>query len=363
MIVQRRDEVIDRWMERFQERLGPGIPPPTDVVDSVSRFLDEIVRQLTEPLQELEASARRVSGPHGRHRFFGGTDLRTVVLEFETILEVLVDMVIDYAPRVELAAWMRLHRWLFTGLKEAVATYTAARNQQLEEQTSEYLSFLAHELRNPVTSLSLALQVMRKRIGAEEKRSADIMARNLDRIMDLIDQQLVGLRLQAGVPVHPERLDAREALWHASTNLQPNATSKNQHIVIDAEPGLVFPGDARLVRSVLSNLIGNAIKFSHEAATIILRAHRTDSAIEIGVEDECGGLSEHAIDRMFEPFVQLGVDRSGHGLGLPIARQAMEAHGGSLRVRNIPGKGCEMIATFPMEQPTAEAQPPVQPAL
>lgn len=136
MIVQRRDEVIDRWMERFQERLGPGIPPPTDVVDSVPRFLDEIVRQLTEPLQELEASARRVSGPHGRHRFFGGTDLRTVVLEFETILEVLVDMVIDYAPRVELAAWMRLHRWLFTGLKEAVATYTAARNQQLEEQTS-----------------------------------------------------------------------------------------------------------------------------------------------------------------------------------------------------------------------------------
>ena len=359
MIVRRRDEVIDRWLERFQGRLGPGVPPPTDILDSIPRFLDEIVRQLTEPLQELEASARRVSGPHGRHRFFGGINLQTVVLEYETILEVLGEMVIDYAPRVALAAWMRLHRWLFTGLKEAVATYTAARDQQLEEQTSEHLSFLAHELRSPVTSVSLALQVLRKRLPPQQQRLADIMASNLERVMDLIDRQLVGLRLLAGIPVHAERLDARDALQQASTNLVPNAASKHQILELEADPGLSFTGDARLVRSILSNLIGNAIKFSHEGAVIVLRAHRTDSSIEIGIEDECGGLSEHAIDRMFEPFVQLGLDRSGHGLGLTIARQAIEAHGGTLRVRNIPGKGCEMIASFPID--AADLQATLQP--
>lgn len=357
MIVQREEEFIARWMERFQARLGPGVAPPTDVLDSVPRFVDEIVRQLTEPLDVLEASARRLSGPLGRRRFLTGTDLQTVVLEFETILDVIVDMVVDYAPRVQLAAWMRIHRWLFTGLKEAVASYTAARDQQLEEQTSEHLAFLAHELGNPVTSLSLAIQTLRPRVGPKEARAVDIMARNLDRIMDLKDRQLVALRLRVGVPMYPEPLDAREALQQASTSLEPNASSKHQRLELEAIPGLGFTGDSRLVRSVLSNLVGNAIKFSPEGSTIVLRARRTDGAIEIGVEDQCGGLAEETISKIFDPFVQVGSDRSGHGLGLTIARQAMEAHGGTIVVHNHPGQGCEMVATFPIRPLPEQARP------
>lgn len=201
MIVQREEEFIARWMERFQARLGPGVAPPTDVLDSVPRFLDDIVRQLTEPL------------------------------------------------------------------------------------------------------------------------------------------------------------DAREALQQASTSLEPNASSKHQRLELEAIPGLGFTGDSRLVRSVLSNLVGNAIKFSPEGSTIVLRARRTDGAIEIGVEDQCGGLAEETISKIFDPFVQVGSDRSGHGLGLTIARQAMEAHGGTIVVHNHPGQGCEMVATFPIRPLPEQARP------
>src|SRR5690625_1620613 len=91
MLVKHRQECISRWLEAFQARLAPGAAPPTNVLDALPAFLDDIVAQLTEPLEELEVSARRLSGPHGRHRFFTGADIQTVVLEYETILDVVVD--------------------------------------------------------------------------------------------------------------------------------------------------------------------------------------------------------------------------------------------------------------------------------
>lgn len=360
MLIQRREEFIDRWMERFQSRLGPDVAPPMNALDSVPAFLDDIVAQLTEPLDELEASARRLSGAHGRHRFFAGTDLPTLVLEFETILDVVVDMVFDYGPKVHIAAWHRLYRWLFSGIKEAIDAYTAARDRQIEEQTSEHLSFLAHELRNPVTTLSLALQILQGRLPPADLRTAEVMHSNLERITDLIDQQLVSLRLQTGVPIRPLDLDVSEVLNYVATALESNAESKRQRIRVEAEPGLLLWGDPRLIRSVLTNLLGNAIKFSPEGATIVLRARDTGSHVALGVEDECGGIPEGAMKEIFEPFVQAGTDRSGHGLGLAIVRQAVEAHHGELEVRNMPGKGCELTASFPV-RPAAPAPGPAAP--
>lgn len=177
------------------------------------------------------------------------------------------------------------------------------------------------------------------------------MCTNLERIMDLIDRQLVALRLQAGVPVHRERLNALGLLQQAATSLEPNAKSKKQSIEIQADPALVFLADPRLMKSVLANLIGNAIKFSHEGSRLRVRARHEDGGICIRVEDECGGLAEEAVERIFEPFVQMAADRTGHGLGLSIVRQAVEAHHGRLDVRNMPGKGCEIIVVVP-EDPT-----------
>lgn len=353
MLIQRRDEFISRWMEAFQARLGPGAPTPTNVLDALPTFLDDIAEQLTAPLEALEASSRRLSGAHGRRRFFTGTDLQTVVLEYETILDVVVDMVFDYGPKVHLAAWQRLYRWLFAGIKSAVDAFSAARDRQIEEQNAEHLSFLAHELRNPVTTLSLALQILQNRLPAEDRRTTEVMTTNLERIMDLIDRQLVALRLQAGIPVHRERLNVPAILQHVATSLEPNAKSRNQSIEFDVDPKLSFDADPRLMKSVIANLIGNAIKFSHEGAHLRVRARRTDEGVSIGVEDECGGLPEGAVDKIFEPFVQVGADRSGHGLGLPIVRQAVEAHDGRLSVRNMPGRGCEITVTIP--ERTADA--------
>jgi signal transduction histidine kinase len=106
-------------------------------------------------------------------------------------------------------------------------------------------------------------------------------------------------------------------------------------------------GDPELLGSALTNLVQNAVKFTHAGGVVVIRTAVTERTLTIEVEDECGGLPTDRADELFKPFVQRSTDRSGIGLGLAIARAAIEAHRGTLRVRNLPGQGCVFAITLP----------------
>lgn len=95
----------------------------------------------------------------------------------------------------------------------------------------------------------------------------------------------------------------------------------------------------------------NAVKFTRDGGRIVVRAKRLDERAVFDVEDECGGMPEDLPQRLFQPFMQAGSDRSGHGLGLMIVKQAVEAHGGAVRVANHSGEGC----CFSIEMPCRQA--------
>ena len=97
----------------------------------------------------------------------------------------------------------------------------------------------------------------------------------------------------------------------------------------------------------------NAIKFSRPDATVTIRARKQDGRILVEVEDECGGLPPGKTEELFSPFVQKGADRTGFGLGLAIARQAAEAHNGTIKVRNLPATAACLRSTCP--QPERDA--------
>src|SRR5262249_42014402 len=97
----------------------------------------------------------------------------------------------------------------------------------------------------------------------------------------------------------------------------------------------------------LANLIGNAVKFTHEGGAVDVRWRERGERIEIEVSDECGGLPPGAAEKMFAPFVQVGEDRSGFGLGLAIADHAIRAHQGTIRVEDRPGDGCTLRIELP----------------
>ena len=115
----------------------------------------------------------------------------------------------------------------------------------------------------------------------------------------------------------------------------------------DAAEGLVVRADPRLLASALANLVQNGIKFSREGTEVVLRARPEGDGVSIEVEDACGGLPPGKQEELFRPFLQAGADRRGLGLGLAITREAVEAQGGSIRVRDVPGKGCPFTVVLP----------------
>jgi hypothetical protein len=119
---------------------------------------------------------------------------------------------------------------------------------------------------------------------------------------------------------------------------------------LKVDPKLEGLVDHQLMVSALVNLVQNAIKYSPQGADVRVRCSAAEGGVTFEVEDACGGIPEDKIDELFSPFVR-GTEGRGLGLGLAITRQAVEAHGGQIRVQNLPGKGCVFIVKIPAEPP------------
>jgi signal transduction histidine kinase len=136
--------------------------------------------------------------------------------------------------------------------------------------------------------------------------------------------------------------------------------------VVQIDPSLIIEADQQLIYSAISNLIQNALKYPHTGGKIQMRGNLVNDQIEIEVEDECGGLKGN-VKELFKPFVQENENRRGLGLGLTIARRAIELNHSKVECHNMPGKGCTFKITLPKESghrewkriPQHENRPPV----
>jgi signal transduction histidine kinase len=117
--------------------------------------------------------------------------------------------------------------------------------------------------------------------------------------------------------------------------------------VSQVDEELAVSGDRNLLYAAVGNLLQNAFKFTQHHTEVTLNAYGAADRVLFDVTDHCGGLSSGDAEKMFLPFTQNDVDRSGLGLGLSIARRSVELHDGSLNVRNVPGTGCVFTISLP----------------
>jgi len=148
----------------------------------------------------------------------------------------------------------------------------------------------------------------------------------------------------------------RSFLQEIEVEVGIEAQMKKIELIVEAPEELVVDADPRLLRSAVSNLVHNALKFSHELSTVAMRAEHSEGRLTIEVTDGCGGLPPGKAEELFQPLVQRGDNRSGFGLGLSIALQAAEAHNGTIRVHDMPGKGCAFVIDLPAAAMTEAAR-------
>jgi signal transduction histidine kinase len=240
-----------------------------------------------------------------------------------------------------------VQEWISTGVADAVGEYVRQRDLEFQRQASEHLGFIAHEVRNPLGGARLALDRLRRE-AVSPSRALDMMDRNLRRASDLIDNVLNQASLQMGLVPRPMPVELASFLAEIADEAGAEADTKSIQLSVHAPPGLVIQADPRLLRSAVSNLLHNALKFTPPSSKVTMTAAAVEGRVRVEVADGCGGLPPGKVDELFMPLVQRGADRRGFGLGLAIALQAAEAHHGTIRVEDRPGLGCAFIIDLPL---------------
>lgn len=310
-------------------------------------FIAEVAHALEQDENsELPAARAR---QHGEQRFRLGYNIDGLIREYGVLREVLFEFAEAKGLPFKAADALNLSHILIEGIASAAAQYSLERDAYTRRQAAQHVGFLAHELRNPLQTAQLRVQMIERRRDGPTPQDMEALKRALRLLRERIDNQLLGAQLHTLPDPVFKKLVLRRVLESVAEDVAPQGAGKDVDIQVDAVPELEIVADERLLDSALSNLVRNAIKFSPPGAAVRLRAKKSLERVVIEVEDQCGGLPEGAVEKMFSPFVQMGQDRSGFGLGLAISKRAAELHGGGLRVHDVPGRGCVFVLDLPLD--------------
>jgi heavy metal sensor kinase len=215
------------------------------------------------------------------------------------------------------------------------------------QQLRRFTADASHELRTPLTSIrSVGEVAMQAQKSAAEYRDAiGSMLEEVDRLTRLVESLLVLSRADAGqVQLQLADIPLKALAQEASALLEVLAEEKRQRIAIEGDANLVVSADRLILRQAIVNLVDNAIKYSPAESRILIQAHDSDNGhATLEVTDEGPGVPAEHRAHIFDRFYRLDAARArewgGAGLGLSIARWAVEVHGGEIGLRSEVPRG------------------------
>jgi PAS domain S-box-containing protein len=253
---------------------------------------------------------------------------------------------------------------------ERARLYEAERRAREDAEAANrakqnFLARLSHELRNPLNAAAGWVEVLRSQYelpGAG--RALDALARSLELQTRLVNDVLEFARLEAGrLQLAHEYAELALVADAAIDAVRP--LGQRRHVSVERAgelPAARLWCDPGRLQQVLVNLLGNAVKFTPEGGRVTLTAALMGGDAVFSVSDTGIGIPADALQRIFEPFEQLGMSPGGSsppgiGLGLTIVRELVELHGGRIEVRSEPGAGTTMRVTIPAGHPVATEAP------
>jgi PAS domain S-box-containing protein len=262
----------------------------------------------------------------------------------------------------------RIREWFGTATDIDEQKQAEEALREADRRKDEFLATLAHELRNPLSPMSNAVQLMRQPgvDPAVAARAMGILERQLAHMVRLIDDLLDINRISRNkLELRKERIELAAAIQAALETSRPLIEASGHELTVSLSDEPVYL-DADLTRlgQVFSNLLTNAAKYTDRGGHIRLTAERHGDEVVVAIADTGIGIAAEHLPRLFEMFSQLtpALQRSqgGLGIGLTLVRGLVEMHGGSVEARSEGmGKGSEFVVRLPvLAAPAATAQPP-----
>lgn len=294
-------------------------------------------------------------------------DRRAVAVPHDTDLEALLgrpDLDHCLTDGVRLMAESGPVGWVpparLTSLVARAATAWRSELHELHSVQTTLVANLGHELRTPINAIVGYAELMRlcasDRAASSQADYADTIYEAAHHLLGTIDSMLDITCIQANeLSLRESEIDVGPLLRSVERLLTARAAARGIVVHVDSDVGLArLWADARMIRQILINLVGNAVKYTHDDTDILVSA-RLDTAghMVIEVRDEGPGIPEEALDDVMLPFKQLWqieASTGSAGLGLPLVKTLVELHDGRFHLLSRLGKGTRALVVLPTER-------------
>ncbi|MCX6992473.1 MAG: ATP-binding protein [Kiritimatiellaeota bacterium] len=242
---------------------------------------------------------------------------------------------------------------------EEALKQTVTRLKEMDLSKSRFVANVSHELRTPLTIINTFVALVNDGVAGvisdQQKECLETVLRNCERLAGLIDDVLDLGRIESGrEEFHRGRVNLADLLKQCHHDFIPQCLLRHQQFNLEMPetlPDVLCDRDK--IAQVLTNLIGNANKFTPEEGVITLRAEQENNIIRIDIEDTGPGIRPEDQNRIFEAFIQLArtednTGSKGTGLGLAISKHIIDIHEGIIQVESVPGKGSRFFFTLPI---------------
>ena len=368
-LITQRDDILERWVAVASRQPFHREHPERAVTDHIPALFDALVALLgreargvddgvTAPMDD--PTVTRAAEAHAEARFEQGLGPVAVVTEFrllrQEIARGLAASSADDAHPVDVVAGLAV---VNDGLDGAATVGLTALSDRIETLRESFLATTLHDVRQPITTVEGTLVLSERWLGQDEPdidrvRDAIIDARSATtELMAMIDTMTDASRVAMGALDPDLEPTSLEAVVREATDAFGEADRARLHIDLDG-PHLIGLWDAGLLRRVVTNLVGNALKYSPDGGPVrISIGHATPDRARLTVADDCLCMAPDELDATFARFSRADRVRRqgipGLGLGLYACRGIVTAHGGTISVTSDgPGRGTTVTVELPL---------------
>jgi signal transduction histidine kinase len=346
-------EIIARIRAEVVKRTIP-TPSEEELKNGVPLFLNQLIARLRIAAHHgsdddaIEASATQ----HGSELFAMGFTVGEVVHGYGDLCQVITGLAVETHAPITVDEFQTLNRCLDEAIAHAVIEYERARDASTVYEGMERLAVLAHEMRNRIAAGMLAFNCLQTGTVAIGGSTVAVLGRSLRDLRDLVNNSLAAVRLDAGLGER-RRVAVNELLGELEVEASMEASAGGFKLTVARlGHGVDVEADPQILAAAIANLLQNAFRFSRKYGHVELRMSATPSRVGIEIEDECGGLAPGKIEELTHSDGRLNVNRASVGLGLFSSRKGIEAMGGQIGVRDLPGKGCIFSIDLPRMPPS-----------